>query len=206
MLTFGNMEILGGSNEQMKSSHHHADMHELLRNCLNEAGLELNTGDEQVFWCEQELSTGVLLSFEVCQEIHWELYKLNFRFELLALHRQTQLVVDNSLEHQNRVLACFPGHGPLLVADLGLANQGLAAPSVAEQAPYLLALKRLMKGWKGNAPSQIGSKEKPVEKYSVVELTALEQAVANFYTQSFFNFFGCAAIVPHQLQVPSSGP
>jgi len=104
------------------------------------------------------------------------------------------------------VLACFSGHGPLLVADLGLANQGLAAPLMAEQAPYLLALKRLMKGWKGNTPSQIGSEKKPVEQYSAVELTALEQAVAKFYTQSFFNFFGHAAIVPHWLQVPSSGP
>jgi hypothetical protein len=66
-------------------------------------------------------------------------------------------------------------------------------------------LKRLIKGWKGNAPSQIGSEEKPVEQYSVIELTALEQAVARFYTQSFFNFFGRAAIVPHWLQVPSSG-
>ena len=52
---FGNTEISDGSNEQMKSSHHHADMHKLLRNCLDEAGLELKTGGEQVFWCEQEL-------------------------------------------------------------------------------------------------------------------------------------------------------
>ena len=115
-------------------------------------------------------------------------------------------MVDDSPEHQDRVLACFPGHGPLLVADLSLANQGLAALSMAERAPYLLALKRLMKGWKGNAPSQIGSEEKPVEQYSAVELTALEQAVAKFYTQSFFNFFSHAAIVPHQLQVSLSGP
>ena len=61
-----------------------------------------------------------------------------------------------------------------------------------------------MKGWKGDVPSQIGANEKPVEQYSVVELTFLEQAVAKFYTQSFFNFFGRAAIVPHWLQVPLS--
>lgn len=39
-----------------------------------------------------------------------------------------------------------------------------------------------MKGWKRNVPSQIGSEEKHVEQYSVVELAALEQAVAKFYT------------------------
>ena len=86
MLTFGNMEISDGSNEQMKSGRCRADMHELLGNCLDEAGLELKTGGEQVFWHEQELLTGVLPSFKVCQEILWELYELNFRFELLALH------------------------------------------------------------------------------------------------------------------------
>jgi len=113
-------------------------------------------------------------------------------------------VVDDSPGHQDHVLRCFPGHGPLLVADLSLANQGLAAPSTAERAPYLLAMKRLMKGWKGSVPSQIVADEKPVEQYSALELTALERAVAKFYTQSFFNFFGRAAIVPHQLQVSSS--
>jgi hypothetical protein len=181
-------------------------MRELLGNCLDEAGLELKTGVEQIFWRERGLSTGVLPSVEVCQEILWELYKLNFRFELLALHHRAQLVVDDLPQHQDRVLACFPGHVPLLVADLSLANQGLTAPSTAERAPYLLALRQLMKDWKGNAPSQIGLEEKHVEQYSEDELTALEQAVAKFYTQSFFNFFGRAAIVPHRLLIPSSAP
>ena len=99
MLTFGNTEISDGSNEQTKSGRRCADMRELLGNCLDEAGLELKTGGEQVFWREQELSTGVLPSFKVCQEILWELYELNFRFELLALHRRAQLVVDDSPEH-----------------------------------------------------------------------------------------------------------
>jgi hypothetical protein len=206
MLTYGDMAVSSGSQEHTKSGHRRADMRQLLGNCLEEAGLELVVGSDHTFWHEQELSTGVLPSFEICQEILWELYELNFRFELLALHRRAQLVVDDSPEHQDRVLACFPGHGPLLVADLSLANQGLAAPSITERAQYVLALKRLMKGWKGRVPLQIGSDEKPVKQYSVVELTTLERAVATFYTQSFFNFFGRAAIVPHRLQVSSSRP
>ena len=129
MLTYGNMPVL---QKQTKSGHRHTDMHQLLGNCLDEAGLELVSGSDQAFWCEQELLTGVLPSFDVCQEMLWELYELNFRFELLALHHRAQLVVDDSLGHQDHVLHCFPVHGPLLVADLSLANQGLAAPSTAE--------------------------------------------------------------------------
>ena len=132
MLTYGNAPISVGSQGQTKSSHRRADMRQLLGNCLDEVGLELVAGDDHVFWREQELSTGVLPSSEICQEILWELYELNFRFELLALHRRAQLVVDDSPEHQDCVLACFLGHGPLLVADLSLANQGLGASAVAE--------------------------------------------------------------------------
>ena len=62
-----------------------------------------------------------------------------------------------------------------------------------------------MRGWKGNVPVQISRNEKPIEQYSIVELTALEHAAAKFYTQSFFNFFGRAAIVPHGLQVSTAG-
>jgi hypothetical protein len=116
------------------------------------------------------------------------------------------VAVNNSPEWQDHVAACFPGHGPLLVADRGLANQGLTAPSesIAERAPYLLALKRLMNGWRGNLPAQIGYDKKPTEEYSVIELTVLECAVAKFYMQSFFNFFGHAAIVPHSLDNSTS--
>jgi hypothetical protein len=91
------------------------------------------------------------------------------------------VAVNNSPEWQNHVAACFPGHGLLLVADHSLANQCLAAPSIAEQAPYLLVLKRLMKGWRGNLLAQIGYDKKPTEEYSVIELTVLEHAVAKFY-------------------------
>jgi len=62
-----------------------------------------------------------------------------------------------------------------------------------------------MRGWKGNVPVQVSSNEKLIEQYSIIELTALERAVARFYTQSFFNFFGHAAIVPHGVQISTAG-
>jgi hypothetical protein len=87
MLTHGN-DIPGSieNQKQMKNGQCHADMHQLLRSCLDEVGLELVTGVDHVLWHEQELPMGVLPSGKVCQEILWELYELNFRFELLALH------------------------------------------------------------------------------------------------------------------------
>ena len=132
MLTYGETLVSSESQEQTRNARHRVDMRQLLGNCLDESGLELVAGTDHLFWREQELSTGTLPSTNICQEILWELYELNFRFELLALHRRAQLLVDDSPEQQVCVLACFPGHGPLLVTDCSLANKGLAAPSISE--------------------------------------------------------------------------
>jgi hypothetical protein len=94
-------------------------------------------------------------------------------------------VVNDSPEHQDQVLACFPGHDPLLIAYLSLVNQGLTAPLIADQVPYLFTMKRLMKGWRGNVALEISLEEKPVQDYSGIQLTALEEALAKFYTQFF---------------------
>jgi hypothetical protein len=59
------------------------------------------------------------------EEIFWELAKLSFRFELLALN--VQVTISTSDDHQELISACFPGgaSASLLVADLGAANHGL---------------------------------------------------------------------------------
>jgi len=56
-----------------------------------------------------------------------------------------------------------------------------------------------MSTWEGPLPEAISSAEKPGDCFSICEIEELEHQVARFYTQSFFNFFGCAAIVPRRL-------
>lgn len=58
---------------------------------------------------------------------------------------------------------------------------------------------RLMKGWV-DVPSIVMSvAEKPVEQLSEEEMIGTECMMAKFYTQSFYNFFARAAIVPRRL-------
>jgi hypothetical protein len=180
-------------------------MHELLGNCLDEAGVSLSLGGGgDAFWRGQALSSGVLPSHGTCQEILWELFELGFRFDLLALDHRAQSTEEDETDRLNRILLCFPGGGPLSVVDYGLASQGLGAPTISQRAPYLLALRDVMKHWKGDLPHQIIRPAKPVEQYSDIELRTLEHAIARFYTQIFFNHFGRAAIVPHMLNIPST--
>jgi hypothetical protein len=181
-------------------------MQELLGNCLDEAGvaLDMSSNPSVVFWREAQLSVGTLPNLRVTQEILWELYELNFRFELVALDRRAWLAPVEELAAQESsrqlmLMACFPSES-LLVADVSSANQGLASPTLEGRAQYLLAMKQLMKGWGGNVPEVVHCPPKnPANGYSLQELAELEQAIAIFYTQSFFNHFGRAAILPHAL-------
>jgi hypothetical protein len=180
-------------------------MHQLLGNCLEEAGvaLDMSSSISAVFWHEAELSIGTVPDHRTTQEILWELYELNFRFELVALDQRARLTPVESeaqvLSHQLLLMACFPSK-VLLVADISSANQGLASPTLQGRAQYLIAMKRLMKSWGGNVPVEIHClPADQAQGYSLQELAKLEEAITRFYTQSFFNHFGRAAILPHTL-------
>lgn len=205
LLNYGGADVqplAGSSSKTTKSFQRRQEMHELLGNCMEEAGVDLQPMDDdthQVVWREQQVTLGTLPSTEVAQEILWELYELNFRFEFLAVDRRAQVVEDKSLGHQDLLLACFPGDAPFMVVDIDLASKGLGSALLSERSPYIIAMKAVMRGWRGRVPKEIGALEKPFQEYTMQELVSLENAVAGFYTQSFFDHFGRAAIVPHCL-------
>ena len=206
LLNYGGTIEGTSSNGLTKSSQLRLEMQQLLGNCLEEAGVALDTSSSPsaVFWREAELSIGTVPNRRTTQEILWELYELNFRFELVALDQRAQLTpVEESeaqvLSRQLLLMACFPSK-VLLMADISSANQGLASPTLKGRAQYLIAMKRLMKSWGGNVPVEIHRPPaNQAQGYSLQELAELEEAIARFYTQSFFNHFGHAAILPHTL-------
>ena len=174
----------------------------LLQSCLQSNEIQLSTSPalNTILWHEQKLSAGILPEVRIAQEILWELYELNFHFELLALDRRahTGLLFD-AISRQEMILACFPGNegGSMLVANTELACRGLAAENWKERTPYIIALKNVMKTWRGF--SGVGARWVDANSGSEEEIIALEVVIAKFYTQSFFDFFGRAAIVPRRL-------
>ncbi|RDB18355.1 hypothetical protein Hypma_000415 [Hypsizygus marmoreus] len=103
-------------------------------------------------------------------------------------------------------MACFPGThgGSLLVADVSSGDKGLAAPLAKDRAPYLLAMLNLVKTWVGCPLSLTSIVERPLWRHSEADIISLENGLATFYTQSFFNYFSRAAIVPHRLISPKA--
>jgi hypothetical protein len=138
------------------------------------------------------------------EEILWELAELNFRFELLALDLRATSAPSVS-SHQGLIRECFPGikegDGALLVADLGAASHGLASENWEEKAPYLQALRKVMMTWRGDVPPIILTEK---FQWTKQEIENLEDAIATFYVQSFYNHFRRAPVVPRGLSHQAS--
>ncbi|KAJ7219538.1 hypothetical protein GGX14DRAFT_592631 [Mycena pura] len=126
------------------------------------------------------------------QELTWLLAKGNFRDELLTLDREI------SCGHiESNCKACFTGC--LFNPPLSESKRGLAATDPQERLPHLLSFVTIMKKWRRPCPPVIAQAHETTT-WSTSKIEELEQQVARHYTQSFYDQFGRAAVVPLRLQ------
>jgi hypothetical protein len=140
-----------------------------------------------------------LLDMEA-QKILWKLTELNFCFELLGLDKHAANLSDRDEDaRQDLIWECF-GTNSLLMIDDQLANTRLGSSDWHERLPCLLMLRRLMRDWDGMKPTPLLLQDFPsITDYVETDASQLEEAVARFYTDSFFRFFGRAPIIPAHL-------
>jgi hypothetical protein len=100
------------------------------------------------------------------------------------------------VERPSLIAACFPDS--LLVADFNSANRGIASSNLRELAHFLFAIARVMKSWRSVDPHGWIARWNQL-KWTEQELHLLEEEVAIVYTQSFYNHFRRAAILPRRL-------
>ncbi|TFK61574.1 hypothetical protein BDN72DRAFT_863504 [Pluteus cervinus] len=137
------------------------------------------------------------------EQVLWELTELNFRFELVALDKWAVVPPKESeakpADRQSLVEACFWNvrRGSLFTVPLSSANKGLADHDWRKRSKYLLALKDLMKSWRGDKPASLLTPDKL--RWGEVGVLELEEDLAKFYTQSFFNYARRAPILPRHL-------
>jgi len=179
-----------------KSSSRRELLEDFLRTCLKNEGVDLQDvvpGNET--WQGKAFNT---LQDQDFEEILWEIGELNFRQELLALDLRIAKVSDPSsdpIHRQASVAGCFPG-GQLLIAPLCEANHGLSSYDDEERCRYLLELQRLMRAWPGSKLDILGVDQ---IKWRTRDIEDLELAVATFYTQTFYNYFRRAPVIPRRL-------
>ncbi len=74
-----------------------------------------------------------------------------------------------------------------------------------DRAPFIIAMKNVVRTWTGFEKVLRGcgqvdlNANQDVAAYSESEINAMELALATFYTQSFYDFFGRAAVIPRRL-------
>ncbi|KAJ7111311.1 hypothetical protein C8R44DRAFT_742436 [Mycena epipterygia] len=129
------------------------------------------------------------------KELLWELAEINFRYEFLALDARA-----SKLQRPDECRRCFAGEG-LIGLDLRESQRGLAARESMDRLPYLLCMARLMRDWRVPCarPKNIDTAKGRTD-WVPSSARHLESSVAQYYTQSFYELFGRAAVVPMRLE------
>ena len=121
-------------------------------------------------------------------------YNYNLWFKLLALDKHVGPANQDEMECQESIWDCLQIRS-LLVADPDEARTGIQSDDWHSRLSCLLKLQSLMRDWEGMKPSALLKFQESIQDYVEADVL-LEDVVAHFYTDSFFCFFGCAAIVP----------
>jgi hypothetical protein len=132
--------------------------------------------------------------------ILWELAELNFRFELLSLDRRAS--GSSSPDRQSLVQQCFPGgvHGvaSLLAVSAEEGMSGWAALDIRSRKPYIMALERLIRGWRSSPLSSMANSQ--TREHTDTYFAELESLLINTYVHQFYSFFGRAPVLPMRLR------
>ena len=137
------------------------------------------------------------------QALLWCLSELNFRFELLALHKHARLAECSAVDVDQAICNALDVSS-LQVVDMDSARNSLHSTDWCSHLPPLLWLVHLMKVWSGNKPLSL-LEDKPLGDYTEHDIGVLEEAVAQFYAETFFIYFRCAAVIPTCLAWHMSG-
>lgn len=129
--------------------------------------------------------------------ILWRLSELNFRFELLALNKRAGPADRDEFERDQAVRSALHVKS-LQAVDMATSNVGIRSTHWRSRLPSLLRLATLMRAWTGDKPLPI-LQDIPFGEYNELNTGVLEDAVARFYTDSFFIYFGRAAVIPTRL-------
>lgn len=131
------------------------------------------------------------------QALLWRLSELNFRFELLALHKRAGPARDNASDYDQAICDALQVSS-LQVVNMDTASRGFHSTDWCSRLPSLLRLAAIMRVWSGDKPLPL-LEDKPLLEYTERDTGVLEDAVARFYTDTFFIYFGRAAVIPTRL-------
>jgi hypothetical protein len=115
---------------------------------------------------------------------------------------------EKAAVRDNLVQAVFPGDGGYLVGPLPDVDQGLAAASWEDRLPFVENFQVLVSSWHGEVAEELkgetvlaGVKRNGLKGLRR-DIEHIERTVVTYYCQTFYNYFGHAAICFHRLPPP----
>jgi len=164
-----------------------------------------------VAWWPNQPTDPNMLTPTINSEIVWDLFEHNFRLELLALDRcamaESWQVPMEAAIRDTLVRGVFPGDGGFLVGIMPTSNQGLAAERWEDHLPFVEKLRKLMSDWPGEPAGKlkaIGALDSVDFIPTPYDIEKVQRVIAPLYCQTFFDFFGRAAITPHLIPARSA--
>ncbi|KAJ6622362.1 hypothetical protein B0H10DRAFT_2342270 [Mycena sp. CBHHK59/15] len=133
--------------------------------------------------------TGGASSSRTIREIVWQVAETSFRFEFCSLDKRV-----SKKNRVNEVKAYFVGH-MLVGVPLEMSKRGWAATMLEERHRYVERTATLMLDWTTKSRPNIIRRVAECLQWSPSNMQALETAVCRYYTQAFWEYFGCAAVV-----------
>ncbi|PPR04230.1 hypothetical protein CVT24_013312 [Panaeolus cyanescens] len=155
-------------------------------------------------WNGNRFSAGQSVPDDITREIMFDLYEQNFREDVLALddllYSPPPHIAGLAEERQRRgmpyelfpTIFSFGSYSP--------PNIGLSADNIRERLPFLMVFAKMMDAWPGEKPDifRLGFRRQEIS-ISKEQAHALEDAVARYYCQTFYNYFRRAPQIPHRL-------
>jgi hypothetical protein len=144
--------------------------------------------------------------------LFWEITETNFRFELQALDKHLcpnlWATPDAAAERDNLIRTVFPPDfddtvcATYIVSRYPMHNDGLASGICVLKAHSIAAFRCIISHWP-TCPSELTSSI-PLDPDDDDQVDKLENAVATFYCQMFFNVYGRPPAVPHHVPLSAS--
>ena len=108
----------------------------------------------------------------------------------------------SNVAHDDLIAACFPdSDGGMTFVALPTSTHGLVTDDWHARLPYVKAFVNVMYTWNVHHPQAFQLSDDVEQLMTEEQFLELEKAAVYFYTQSFFNVFGRAPIVPHHVIV-----
>ncbi|KAJ7615140.1 hypothetical protein DFH06DRAFT_1013510 [Mycena polygramma] len=180
--------IRSASGKGVKSAERRGLIEELLSPALTACGIE----NQDTIPADRD--TIPLISDKEAQEIIWEIAETSFRIELVALDRRV-----TGYNRREQCCGCFPER-MLFDIPIELSKRGFADMQVTRRHQYVVRLAKLMLLWP-DAPRSLRDAQLELERaWSESEMRKLEDDVAAFYCQSFYDYFGRAPVIPMRIE------